>query len=143
VARFLFDVTAELETHRGQNFCREFVFAARREALVQSGAVDVKPLLSDRFPIERFADKILPSAGAGKAITGAFLSATPEPRCSPVLHVLKLGIPVFDVLVVRHGGREEWHVGRAGNPVCRNHRHAVAPGSRDAMLPIDQVVEAW
>src|SRR6267378_5242799 len=35
VARFLFDVSAELEAHRGQNFGREISFAARRESLEQ------------------------------------------------------------------------------------------------------------
>ena len=35
-------------------------------ALVESGAVDVKPLLSDRFPIERFPEA-LALAGSGEA----------------------------------------------------------------------------
>jgi threonine dehydrogenase-like Zn-dependent dehydrogenase len=36
-------------------------------ALLQAGAVDVKPLLSDRFPIERFPDA-LELAGSGEAL---------------------------------------------------------------------------
>jgi threonine dehydrogenase-like Zn-dependent dehydrogenase len=36
-------------------------------ALLQSGAVDVKPLLSDRFPIERFPEA-LALAGSGEAL---------------------------------------------------------------------------
>jgi NADPH2:quinone reductase len=35
-------------------------------ALLESGAVDVKPLLSDRFPIERFPEA-LELAGSGEA----------------------------------------------------------------------------
>src|SRR5438309_8480633 len=35
MARFLLDVSAELEAHRGQNFGREFILAARVEPLEQ------------------------------------------------------------------------------------------------------------
>lgn len=53
--------------------------------------------------------------------------------------VLKLGIPVLDVLIVRPVRNQEGDVIGAANPAGLNHLHTFAPGSRHAVIAVDDV----
>src|SRR5512137_1460824 len=65
-----FDVTAELKSHRRQDFCREIIFAARSETLKERGAQD----RGWRGGFDRGKDRPAAFAGvgdaAGKALEG-------------------------------------------------------------------------
>jgi hypothetical protein len=53
--------------------------------------------------------------------------------------ILKLGIPVLDVLLVRPDGNQERNVIGAADPAGRNHLQTFAPGSGKAVIAIDHV----
>jgi hypothetical protein len=60
--------------------------------------------------------------------------------CGRALHLLELGIPIFHVLLVRHGGGKKGNVLGAVNLARWNAGYAAAPGFGDTVISIDEIV---